>query len=82
MDPMSPPSQNPPVQTIGMSFPDAMRYLIAGKMIKRMSWKGELSYGLLKDGFLMIYIRGDFFKWNVNDGDLLANDWVVIEQQN
>lgn len=64
-----------------MSFPDAMRRVIDGRKITRISWKTVDSYGLLKDGWLMIRIDGELHKWTVNDGDLLAEDWVVLPEE-
>ena len=69
-------------EIVGMTFPQAIAKLIEGKLIKRMSWTGQLTYGLMKDGWLQIYINGEFHTWQVNDGDLIADDWTVMEGQN
>lgn len=66
----------------GMSFPDAIKELIKGKKITRISWDNTDSYGLLKDGFLEIYLDSKFHQWLVNDGDLLGEDWIVIQNAN
>jgi len=61
-----------------MDFSDAMREVIKGNKITRLSWKPEMSFCMLKDFFLTIFIRGEFHRWTVNDGDLNATDWVVF----
>ena len=68
--------------SLTMTFPEAMKKVIEGNLIKRASWTSEMSYGLLKDGWLMIYIKGDFHTWKVNDGDMIADDWIVIREKN
>lgn len=66
-----------------MDFPDAIREVINGKKITRMSWTSG-DFCLLRDGWLTIYTKSDkdvkqeFHTWSVNDGDLEGNDWVVI----
>ena len=62
-----------------MDFPDAIREVIAGYKITRLEWDDPTSYGLLKDGFLQINLKGKLFRWMVNDGDMLAEDWVTIQ---
>ena len=66
----------------GMSFPDAIAELIKGKKITRIEWDDLESYGELKDGYLMIILNGVTHKWIVNDGDLLAIDWIVVTNEN
>lgn len=79
-------SQSPVVkiqsESIGLSFPDALKELIAGKQITRLDWEDKNSYGLLKNGLLMIHLKDKDYQWLVNDGDLLANDWIVIVDAN
>lgn len=74
------PIQNKVIEgNVVMDFPTAIKELTAGKKITRMAWKPNDSYGLLKDGFLMLWIDGAFKRWLVNDGDLTADDWIIIE---
>lgn len=65
-------------KSITMDFPDAIKEVISGKKIRRLSWETESDHGLLKDGWLTIYTKGAFHTWSVNDGDLEGNDWIVI----
>jgi hypothetical protein len=65
-----------------LTFPDAIHELTNGAKIARLAWKPADSYGLLKDGFLMIWIDGQFKKWLVNDGDLTGTDWIVLSDLN
>jgi hypothetical protein len=62
-----------------LTFPDAMREVINGNRITRLEWNDENVFCLLRDTFLMIYINNQFHTWKINDGDLLATDWVVLE---
>lgn len=59
-----------------MNFPDAMREIIKGNSVARVSW-GNNDYCLLKDGWLSINRAGTFHTWTVNDGDMEGEDWVV-----
>ena len=73
----------PPIDVIStnkpMTFPEAIKEITDGKRVTRLAWKPNDSYGILKDGWLMLWIDGQFKKWLVNDGDLSADDWVLIE---
>ena len=62
---------------VTMSFPDAIRRVINGERITRISW-GNDDYGLLKDGWLTIFTKGEFHTWSINDGDLEGEDWVIL----
>ena len=60
-----------------MNFPDAIREVINGKKIARLSWRDTKDYGFMKNGWLTIFTRGEFHTWSINDGDLEAQDWAV-----
>jgi hypothetical protein len=64
--------------SVGMDFPAAISAIIDGKKMKRKSWP-EGEYGFILDGFLSINKTDGRFKWNVNDGDLFAKDWMIYE---
>ena len=73
-----PPSAPVAGQT-SMKFPQAIEMLIGGAKIRREEWLDKEEYGLLKESFLMIH-RGDkFHTWIVSEGDLMAQDWVIIK---
>lgn len=65
-----------------LSFPDAIREVLNGKRITRIGWEDNQTYGLLKDGFLMISLKGDFRQWIVSDGDMEGIDWIVLPESN
>lgn len=65
-----------------LTFPEAIKSLIEGKRISRVSWGDVPDYGLMKDGYLMICRNGNFFRWVINDGDLLGTDWQVLRDIN
>jgi len=64
-----------------LSFPDAMREVLNKKRVTRLAWETNDNFGLLFEGFLQIFIRGEYHKWLVNDGDLNAIDWIVLPEQ-
>lgn len=63
-----------------MDFPDAMRQIINGRKVARVSW-GNADYCLLRGGWLTIFTKGDFHTWTINDGDMEAQDWTVVLQE-
>lgn len=58
------------------NFYDALKSLVDGAKIRRLAWPTN-EYALLKDGFLSIHRDNQFHRWLVNDGDILATDWVT-----
>ena len=63
-----------------MDFPEAIRQIIAGKKVTRLEWKDENIYGILKDGYLMIYRESKFHQWTVNEEDMIRKDWIVVNR--
>jgi hypothetical protein len=82
IDPNMVDTFSPPISLnsneILMDFPNALRELISGKQITRVLWNDSTEYGVLVDGWLTIHTKGEFHRWTVNDGDLLADDWKVV----
>ena len=68
-------------QSITMNFPDAMREVISGKRVARIEW-GNDDYGFLKDEWLSIFTKGKFHSWLVSEGDLMAEDWFIVKEEN
>lgn len=64
-----------------MSFPEAMREIINGNKVARLSWENT-DYGLLKDGWLTIFTKGAFHTWSVSDGDMEGQDWTILNEAN
>lgn len=65
-----------------MSFAEAMAQVKAGRRISRLAWNTSEEYGLLKDGWLMIYRNNEFFRWVISDGDILSDDWISLPDAN
>ena len=65
-----------------MTFPVAMAAIIDAKRITRLEWDDPDTYGMLRDGRLMLF-RSDMGKrwhhWIISEGDLLGDDWVIKE---
>jgi hypothetical protein len=64
-----------------MDFPDAIRKIMEGKRVARISW-GNKDYCLLKDGWLSVFTKGNLHTWTINDGDLEGQDWIVVTELN
>lgn len=64
---------------VTMSFPDAIREIIRGNKVRRVSWPSEEDYGLLREGWLEIFTNNGFHVWKVSDGDMEGNDWIIIK---
>jgi len=73
-------SPSPSILTPIFDFPKAIAAVIDGKRITKQEWADPESYGMLKDGFLMLH-RNDtgWHRWLVNDGDLSSTDWIIME---
>ena len=81
VEPQFPRSPVPSRKALELSFPDAMREILNLKSITRLSWETNDTFGALHDGFLMIFLKGEWHQWIVNDGDLNAIDWIVLPEQ-
>jgi len=66
------------VQPRTMDFPDAIRLIIQGKKLARVSW-GNDDYGVLDKEWLCIFTKGKLNTWLVSQGDMEGQDWVVVE---
>ena len=65
-----------------MDFPDAMKEVLNGKKVRRISWETESDHGLLKDEWLSIHTKGKYHTWLVSQGDMEGNDWIVVKESN
>ncbi len=75
---MTPPPPREQGKALTMDFPDAIREIIKGKKVRRLSWESETDHGLLKDGWLTINTKGAFHTWLISDGDMEGNDYISI----
>lgn len=64
---------------ITMSFSDAIREVVRGNKIRRISWPSEEDHGTLREGWLEIFTNGKYHIWQVSDGDMEGNDWVIVK---
>lgn len=67
-------------ESITMSFPDAIKAIIAGSKVRRLDWTTPSDHGLLKNGWLSIHTKGKYHTWSVSDGDLEAIDWIIVKE--
>lgn len=64
----------------GMSFFKALELLAGGKKIHKLEWKDKEFYGQLKDTLVKLHKpTGNYHDWIISEGDMVGNDWVVIE---
>lgn len=68
-------------KSMTMDFPDAIKQIINGKKVARVSW-GNKDYGFLKDAWLTIFTKGAFHTWLISDGDLEGQDYICITESN
>lgn len=78
---LSPPIQRKAGESITMDFIDAMRKLLEGKKITRISW-GNTDYCLMRDGWITIFTKDAFHTWAINDGDAEGQDWIIVKEDN
>lgn len=55
-----------------------MQAIIGGAKVRRVEWSDAGEHCLLKDSFLMIHRNDQFHNWIVSEGDMSAQDWVII----
>lgn len=71
---------SPDVNKVTMNFFDAMKAVVDGRRITRLEWGDASFFGLLFNGRLSLHKDdGKFYGWIVNDGDMLAEDWIVLD---
>lgn len=63
-----------------MDFPDAIREVMKGKKVRRISWETPTDHGVLKDEWLSLHTKGGYHTWLVSQGDMEGNDWIIYEQ--
>ena len=71
----------PEVGALTMDFPDAIRKIKEGKKVRRITWPEE-DYGVIEEGWLKVFTNKKLSRWSVNDGDMEAQDWVVLTDLN
>jgi len=63
-----------------MCFGEALDKTIDGNKVTKLEWNDESVYGYLKDSILTLHKNDQDFTWGVNDGDIVGEDWVVLEE--
>ena len=61
-----------------MDFVAAIECIIDGYKITKLEWANKETYGLLKDGKLMLHLPDGFHDWIISDGDLNGEDYIVV----
>ena len=75
------PAKQSPVKKGPMDFPTAIRSVMNGLRITKQEWNDYETYGVLKDGLLLLHKpNGDFYSWIINEGDLMGEDWIEIDR--
>jgi len=66
-----------------MTFPEAMAQVIEGRKVTRLEWNNG-DHCFLGTPYLSIFrtAGGKEHQWLVNDGDMKANDWVLVTDKN
>jgi len=77
---MSPTPNKPTVVAVTYLFSDALKQILEGKKITRVEWQNKKIFGQLVNGSLMLHKEDDvYYIWQLSDGDILADDWVVLD---
>lgn len=64
-------------KSVYLDFYDALKVIAKGGTVARIIWEsGTNCY--LRDGRLRITISGSMYIWEIDVSDMLAEDWVVI----
>ncbi len=77
------PSRTRKVQL--MDFAAALKEVVSGKKISKKEWEQKCekeSYGYMHDMKLCLYRPSDTAPhraWQLNDGDILGEDWYVMQ---
>lgn len=72
---------SPPAVIAEMDWPAAQGAVIDGKKVTRKEWGNSEIRVFLADGLLKIRkADGSLHALLVSDGDMLANDWVVVRE--
>lgn len=61
-----------------LTFPQAMEAVIEGKRVTKKEWDDVDSYGVMKDGYLIIHRDGKDHQWLVSEADMVGKDFIVI----
>lgn len=63
-----------------MDFFDALPAVLKGQRITRIDWNDASIYGFLSfQGLLSLRRDGENHSWIVSEGDMVAEDWVVLD---
>lgn len=63
-----------------LSFYEALELASKGNKIHKLEWKDEGFYAVFKDTMLQLRKPdGTFHAWTISEGDLLGDDYVVLE---
>lgn len=69
------------VEVPTMDFPAAIGEIKGGKKVRRITWP-EADYGCMDEGWLKVFTNGRLNRWLISDGDMEAQDWVVLTELN
>jgi len=65
-----------------LNFYQALEKVVEGKRITRLDWGDAEYWGFLHDDKLMLRKPdGKLHEWIVSLGDLVGDDWVVIQEE-
>lgn len=75
------PSQSPiPYKEAPLTylFIDAFKELLNGRRIRRLAWVEPGEFCMMLDGWVSIYRFGKYHHWEISQGDIDADDWIVL----
>lgn len=60
------------------NFKEALDEMVNGEKVTRLEWENKGEYGFLMGGVLMIRREFKNHQWILSEGDIQAEDWVLI----
>lgn len=63
-----------------LTFPQALDEILKGKKVTKEEWEDENTYGFMEKDKqeLWIYIKGKNRPWVISEGDMIGEDYYVI----
>ena len=66
-------------EKVTMSFGEALIKATEGERFTKIEWEDTNVYGFIREGVLHLHKEDGDHKWIINDGDILGNDYILIE---
>lgn len=75
------PINTPTLETVQMSFSEAIQKILEGSKATKLEWANEQIYGFLNNGMLQLHNitrEKQDDNWAVSEADMQGTDWVIL----